>query len=46
MALNEKSRLYTPVALESASQAIIWGSGSPDGSEAPHRATRPRRRCI
>lgn len=35
MALNEKSRLYTPVALESASQALIWDSGSPDGSEAP-----------
>ncbi len=35
MALNEKSRLFTPVALESASQAIMWTSGCPDGSEAP-----------
>jgi len=33
--LNEKSRFYSPVALGAASQALIFGSGAPDGSIAP-----------
>lgn len=35
MALSEKSRVYSPVALGAASQAFIFGDSAPDGSIAP-----------